>query len=84
MTFGKFMLALPLAVAGFAVPALGDDMQGHNQAHQAMHGGAAKNSTEPGQGAFATIQEIAAILEADPSTDWSKVDLGRCADIWSI
>lgn len=32
-------------------------------------------ATEPGQGAFAAIQEIAGILAADESTDWSKVDL---------
>jgi hypothetical protein len=31
--------------------------------------------TEPGQDAFGAIQEIVHILEADPTTDWSKVDL---------
>jgi hypothetical protein len=31
--------------------------------------------TMPGQEAFGTIQEIVQILEADPKTDWSKVDL---------
>lgn len=31
--------------------------------------------TEAGQGAFAAIQEIVAILEADPHTDWTKVDI---------
>ena len=31
--------------------------------------------TEPGQAAFAAIQEIVGILEADPRTDWSKVDI---------
>lgn len=31
--------------------------------------------TQPGQAAFATIQEIVQILEADPATDWSKVDI---------
>lgn len=31
--------------------------------------------TLPGQDAFGAIQEIVAILEADPTTDWSKVDL---------
>jgi hypothetical protein len=31
--------------------------------------------TEAGQSAFAAIQEIVAILEADPNTDWSKVDI---------
>jgi len=31
--------------------------------------------TQPGQGAFAAIQEIVQILEADPATDWSKVNI---------
>jgi hypothetical protein len=31
--------------------------------------------SQPGQGAFAAIQEIVALLEADPSTDWSRVDI---------
>jgi hypothetical protein len=30
---------------------------------------------QPGQSAFAAIQEIVAILEADPATDWSKVNI---------
>ena len=31
--------------------------------------------SEPGQGAFAALSEVVRVLEADPSTDWSKVDL---------
>lgn len=31
--------------------------------------------TQPGQAAFAAIQEIEELLEADPSTDWSTVDI---------
>lgn len=31
--------------------------------------------TMPGQDAFGAIQEIVQILEADPATDWSKVNL---------
>jgi hypothetical protein len=31
--------------------------------------------TQPGQGAFAAIQEIVEFLEADPKTDWSKVNI---------
>jgi hypothetical protein len=31
--------------------------------------------TQPGQSAFAAIQEIVAMLDADPDTDWSKVDI---------
>ena len=41
--------------------------------HTAAH--AASRLTEPGQDAFAAIAEIVALLEADPSTDWSKVDV---------
>jgi len=32
--------------------------------------------TLPGQDAFGAIQEIVSILEADPSTNWSRVDIG--------
>lgn len=63
-------------------------MQGRMMArHQSMHGGmgqhgmmgtesgAAGQPTMPGQEAFGTIQEIVQILEADPTTDWSKVNI---------
>lgn len=30
---------------------------------------------ETGQGAFAAIQEIVAMLDANPATDWAKVDI---------
>jgi len=30
----------------------------------------------PGQDAFGAIQEVVRILEADPATDWSKVNIG--------
>jgi hypothetical protein len=33
--------------------------------------------SQSGQAAFASIQEIVARLEADPATDWSKVDIDR-------
>jgi len=33
--------------------------------------------TLPGQDAFGAIQEVVQILEADPTTDWSKVNLER-------
>jgi len=36
---------------------------------------AAAKPTRAGQEAFATIAEIVRILDADPRTDWSKVDL---------
>jgi hypothetical protein len=40
----------------------------------AMHGASA-TPTLPGQGAFGAIQEIVRMLDANPKTDWSKVDL---------
>ena len=36
---------------------------------------ASRAPREPGQAAFAAIQEIVGLLEADPATDWSKVDI---------
>ncbi len=51
-------------------------MHGGMGQHGGMHGqqsGAAP--TMPGQDAFGTIQEIVQMLEADPTTDWSKVNL---------
>jgi antitoxin (DNA-binding transcriptional repressor) of toxin-antitoxin stability system len=57
-----------------------DTMQQHHQQMMQMHAQEAKNTgtrrpTMPGQDAFGAIQEIVGILEADPKTDWSKVDL---------
>ena len=43
-------------------------------AHGSMHT-ASTTPTMPGQDAFGAIQEIVQILETDPKTDWSKVDL---------
>ena len=36
---------------------------------------ASTTPTLPGQDAFGAIREVVAILDADPKTDWSKVDL---------
>ncbi len=53
----------------FPALAAAQGMPGH------QHGGMAATPTQPGQGAFAAIQEIVQILEADPATDWSKVNI---------
>jgi hypothetical protein len=37
--------------------------------------GRAGTPTEPGQAAFGAIQEIVEMLQADPATNWSKVDI---------
>lgn len=42
---------------------------------QHMHIREAAVPTMPGQDAFGTIQEIVRILEDDPTTDWSKVNI---------
>ena len=42
---------------------------------QHVHGIGAIVPTMPGQEAFGTIQEIVHLLEADPATDWSKVNV---------
>lgn len=39
------------------------------------HAAGATDPMQPGQAAFAAIQEIVGILQADPKTDWSKIDI---------
>jgi hypothetical protein len=49
--------------------------------HSRMHARVAGPSpTEPGQSAFAAIQEIVVLLESDPHTDWSKVNIDALRD----
>jgi hypothetical protein len=43
--------------------------------HHGMGGTLTDEPTMPGQDAFGAIQEIVRMLQADPSTDWSKVDI---------
>ncbi len=53
-------------------------MQGGMGGHGAMQGqkfSANSTPTMPGQEAFGTIQEIVQILQNDPTTDWSKVNI---------
>jgi hypothetical protein len=56
-------------------------MEPHRQMMQGMsgqHGGGQMHGAAlgaPGQDAFGTIQEVVRVLEADPKTDWTKVDL---------
>lgn len=65
-------LAIALLVMFVGAPARAQDMgHGHTMSH------ASDGPTLPGQDAFGAIQEIVRILEADPATDWGKVDLER-------
>jgi len=70
-----------------AMPSPGQMMPGNMQhdhqkmmqmMHQGNHAAGVAGSTAPvlpGQDAFGAVQEIVRILEADPKTDWSKVNL---------
>ena len=75
---------------GTMPPAMGQGMTGPDAHHPMMdHSGGAMPGTPghpgamamgrspglPGQDAFGAVQEIVAMLEADPKTDWSKVNL---------
>jgi hypothetical protein len=71
---GWGLVTLLAASAAWAQGATTHDRAGHSAMHGVMHGAAPP--TEAGQGAFAAIAEIVARLEADPNTDWSKVDIG--------
>ena len=66
-----------LLVALLFAPSVAE-AQDHSQHTPGMqHGAPAAMPTQGGQAAFATVQEIARLLEADPNTDWSKVNLEK-------
>src|SRR6185437_673329 len=68
---GAVLAALTASGIAFAQTAPGEHSMPMN--HSARHAGT--TPTLPGQDAFGAIQEIVQILDADPKTDWSKVDL---------
>jgi hypothetical protein len=63
------IVALVLGACAVTVPVTASAQMAHH--HQL----GSVVPTEPGQDAFGAIQEIVSILDADPKTDWSKVDL---------
>jgi hypothetical protein len=67
--------ALAMLLACPVLPAAAGEAPSAMAAHHGAGGGEARLPTLPGQDAFGAIQEIVALLEADPRTDWSKVDL---------
>jgi hypothetical protein len=81
MTRNRLVLGLIVAVAvttGAVVAGstLGNAQNNTDMNHvQHMHGSEAAIPTMPGQEVFGTIQEVVRILEADPATDWSKVNI---------
>ena len=81
MSANRFSLGLILAV-GIATGAafVGSTVSkaennGHRGHSKHMMGDEAAVPTMPGQEVFGTIQEIVQILEADPATDWTKVNI---------
>lgn len=79
----SLVIAAAIAAAGSAV-ALAQTMPHHGKGMMPIgpmggsHGGtpgAAMTPQLPGQDAFGAVQEIVRMLQADPATDWSKVDL---------
>lgn len=78
----KVSLAL-VAAAFIGASASAQDMTGHDmQAHQMSTAGQMPGMVMPtsslqegGQSAFAAIAEATRALEADPTTDWSKVNI---------
>lgn len=47
----------------------------HSSQGTAAEADLSDRAREPGQSAFAAIQEIVSMLDSDPKTDWSKVDI---------
>jgi len=78
--------ATPILLVAGALAASAALAQHPNPEHHAHHRmGAPSESgsrqpTQPGHDAFGAIQEIIAILEADPETDWSQVDVRALRD----
>lgn len=69
-----FAVFLPtLALADQTMPM--DPSKMDHAAMMAMMSGAPAGVTEAGQSAFAAIAQIVDVLNADPATDWSKVDI---------
>jgi hypothetical protein len=73
---------LGAALVAHTVLAQNSPMQHQPMQHESMHGMhhgmvSAGAPSMPGQDAFGAIAEVVQMLDADPSTDWSKVDLER-------
>ena len=71
--FFRSLAPLVLTAALLSTPGmLAAQTMDHSRMMAQMSGGI---PTEPGQGAFAAIAEIVSILQSDPATDWSRVNI---------
>jgi len=75
--FAICAIVLAAALAGPAGLAQTQPAPPHQPAVHGTAGMAAGAPALPGQDAFGAIAEVVALLEADPRTDWGKVDLER-------
>lgn len=76
-----FAILMGGATFTFAQTAQNDHSQTMDHGtHMKADSAAMSPLTEPGQGAFASLSEIVSVLEADPKTDWSQVNLGALRD----
>jgi hypothetical protein len=76
----KLILIVTALLGGTAFAAAQTTHSSHGDGmNHAMHGqhqpSEGARLIEPGQGAFAALSEIVGVLEADPDTDWDRVDL---------
>lgn len=68
------MIGTGAIIAASAIVFAQDRSHMHHPQH--VHDRETVVASMPGQEVFGTIQEIVRILEADPATDWSKVNIG--------
>lgn len=74
LTSLAFALLLPTAALAEEIAPMDHSKMNHS-AMMAMSSDAPAGVTEVGQSAFAAIAQIVEVLNADPATDWSKVDI---------
>jgi hypothetical protein len=67
--------SFPTALIAVALSAAPASAQTAHHGHMMQESATVPAPLEAGQGAFAAIAEIVALLEADPTTDWSEVDI---------
>lgn len=73
--FSALLLACVLATPGFAQGHAHGGGMTHEMGGGMSHDIGGSMPAEGGQSAFAAIAEIVKLLESDPKTDWSKVNL---------
>jgi hypothetical protein len=74
IAFGSAALGASLVTGMVRAQGPPPTLPGGQTSHDAMH---QMHHPMPGQDAFGAMAEVVRILEADPATDWSKVDMER-------